>query len=81
MPWSILLNRPMVPEEKLETMGWPTFLLEMTLGVGLPWASVLPSLGPSHVEALAGNAMHVAAISLVVAYCLAYTVRVETDAP
>lgn len=72
MPWSLFLNRPVLPSERLEIMGWPAINPEATLGLGLPWKSAIPS-SPAKIASLTGNAMHFASVSLVLAYTLAFT--------
>ena len=73
MPWSRQLSRPMLVEEKLEAQGFPVVHPEATLGLECPWGSALKNMSPSKLSSLAGNAMHFAAIGLVMAYVWAYT--------
>ena len=45
--WSLLLDRPVLPEEKLEIMGIPCIDCEATLGLPMPWgANTLKKLRP-----------------------------------
>ena len=63
-PWSDLFARPVLAHELLEAQGFPAILAGATVGVELPWASVLHELTPSATAKLAGNSMHLAAVGL-----------------
>jgi hypothetical protein len=63
----------MILSERLEAQGFPAIEPETTLGLRLPWASVLPDLSEREASGLCGNAMHFSAISSVMLYLLVCT--------
>lgn len=72
-PWSHCLRRPLTLEEKLEVQGYPILAAEATLGVTLPWSTVFDRVPRGALASMAGNAMHLVAIGLTLAYTLACT--------
>lgn len=73
MPWSSCFGRPLIPLEKFEVQGIPVFSPAATLGLDAAWPYVLHNSSSGVVNTLTGNAMHLAAIGLVLGYTFAFT--------
>ena len=78
-PWSLKYDREMIPAERLEAMGLACILPEQTVGCKTVCGDIISALKPAQVKSMAGNAMHVAAIGVVLIYSLARTEFVDTE--
>ena len=72
-PWSYKFEREMLPQERLEAMGMAVIFPEQTVGCRTACSDVVSGMKPNQVKSMAGNAMHVAAIGVVMIYALSCT--------
>ena len=69
-PWSYKYDREVVPHERLEAMGLPCIEPEQTIGCSMPFENIIPQITARAWKSMTGNAMHVAAIGVVMMYSL-----------